>query len=108
MTQKQAIHVACRYVVVFLLISAIVDAIALPRVFLALRWDLQKAAIPREGMSHELEASVVHYLRDSVLGLASLVLRIMLNLAGALWFYNGSSRLQRFFGLGQEREVLEG
>jgi hypothetical protein len=102
MTQKQAVHIACRYIVVFLLIAAVTEAIALPRAIVSLRYELQKSSILRSGMSPEPLLSVAYFLKDSILSLTSLVLRIALNLAGALWFYHGTPRLQRFFGLQED------
>ena len=98
MTQQHAVRIACRYVVVFLLIAAIGEIISAPSALLNLQFELQHAPASLTLSATGTEPAAVHYLRSAILASASLALRIALNLGGALWFYRGGPKLERFFG----------
>ena len=107
MTQEQAIRIACRYVVVFLLIAAIGEIITAPSVLLNLLFELLRATASEVLNVTGAETSAVHYLRTAILACASLGLRIALNLGGALWFYRGGPKLERFFGDSDDAPIEE-
>ena len=102
MTQQQAVRIACRYVVVFLLIAAVGEIISVPSALLDLLFELRRASASEVLNVTGTETSAVHYLRIAILASSSLTLRIALNLSGALWFYRGGPKLERFFGGGNE------
>jgi hypothetical protein len=98
-TYEQGVRIAARALAVYLVVWAVSDAIGLPAEIMAVRHHLQAAAIPRESMPVDLEASVVYYLRVSIMALASTILRIALWLMAARWFYYCGPRIQKILGL---------
>jgi hypothetical protein len=106
MTYEQGVRIACRYVVVFLLIAAIGEVISLPSAILNLRYELHHAALESVTMA-DIDSPPVHFLRSAILAFCALMLRLALNLAAAMWFYRCGPRLQRFFGATTEADASE-
>jgi hypothetical protein len=99
MTSAQAVRLASRLVVLYLLFWVIADLVNLPRELLAVY-----VALRFPGLS----ATGTFYVRGQIIVLASIILEIALWSALALWFYGAGPRIQRFFGLADTVESQVG
>jgi hypothetical protein len=90
MTSLQAVRLASRLAVLYLLFWVMSDLISLPREILGVYVALKYPGLSTTG---------TFYVRGQLLTLASNVLEIGMWSALALWFYQCGPRIQRFFAI---------
>jgi hypothetical protein len=98
MTYEQAVRLASRLVVLYLLCWVLGDLTALPREVFAVYEAWNFPGLSGGGT----------YLREQILLLSSNVLRIAIWLALALWFYQCGPRVRGWFGVCGSPELEEG
>jgi hypothetical protein len=99
-TREQAILIASRVIVVYLLFWVIDDLTLLPRVLFSVAHYMRKTgSVLGTNTSLPETSNLLHYYIQELLGI---VLRMTLWLMAAGWFYRCGPRIRDFFAAGTE------
>ncbi len=94
-TREQAVVIASRLFAAYLLFWVVADLIELPREIQSVAHYINEPSVMGMSFAHALQAS--YLLRTYMLYVLANILRIVLWLVGAGWFYRCEPRIRKFF-----------